>query len=188
MRRATHASIEVVDGLQHLHGIFRGVPGEHMVTFAYFKNRRFARLSDRPTTGVDPARDGCGLMWGALGCPVTATDTRDLLALLRPIFERHGFDLSVAFMLFNQRTFLALFQFFYDADSASERTRVDALYHDVLETAPRHGFPQVRTSVAYYDQLLAHAPEYARFVARLKDAIDPEHVLAPGRYGVGTRG
>jgi 4-cresol dehydrogenase (hydroxylating) len=186
LRRATRASVEKVELLQHLHEVFRGVPGEHILTFAYFRNRRYARRSDRPTADVDPARDGCGIMWGALSCPIAAGDTRELLALVKPIFERHGFDLSVALMMINPRSFIALLQFFFDRDGASERERVEALHDEILETAPRHGFPQVRTNVGGFDRVLEGAPGYARFVATLKDAVDPGHVLAPGRYGVGT--
>ena len=39
--------------------------------------------------------------------------------------------------------------------------RVREVYDEVLDTAPRHGFQQVRTSIASYDRLLDQAPDYA---------------------------
>jgi 4-cresol dehydrogenase (hydroxylating) len=184
LRRATHASLGRMEALQHLHATFRGIPSEYVVSFPYFKNRRYASRDQRPTVDVDPARDGCGMTWAVFGCPISARDTRDFLACVRPIVERHGFDFSMSLLMINARTFYALLQFFYDRDNPDECARVRDLYEEVVDAAPRSGFQQVRTSIASYDRLLEQAPEYASVVARLKRALDPENVLAPGRYGV----
>lgn len=184
-RRVAHSSLERTEALQHLHATFRGVPGEFVVSFPYFKNRRYAHRSERPLVDVDPARDGCGMTWAVFACPITARDTRDFLACVRPIVERHGFDFSMSLLTINARTFYALLQFFFDRDDPDERARVRGLYDEVLDAAPRHGFQQVRASIASYDRLLEHAPDYAALVGALKRALDPENVLAPGRYGVG---
>jgi len=186
LRAATHSSLDRLEAIPHLWDTFRGVPGEHIVSFAYFKNRRYAHRSDRPAIGVDPARDGCGMTWGAFACPITASDTRDFLACVRPIFERHGFDCSMSMLMINARTCYALVQIFFDRDDPAECVRARALYDDVVDAAPRRGFQQVRTSIGSYDRLLEHAPAYAHLVATIKTALDPANVLAPGRYGVGS--
>src|SRR5262249_54192910 len=149
----------------------------------YFKNRRYKHRSERPTTNVDPARDGCGMMWGAFACPITSRDTRDFLSCVRPIFERHGFDCSMSFLMINTRTVYALLQFFFDKDDPAECERMRVLYDEVLVAAPRAGFQQMRTSLTGYRNILEHAPEYAGLASSLKQALDPANVLAPGRYG-----
>jgi 4-cresol dehydrogenase (hydroxylating) len=184
LRGVTHSSLARMEALPHLYDTFRGVPSEFVVTFAYFKNRKYASRADRPTVDVDPARDGCGMMWGAFACPITGHDTRDFLATVRPMYERHGFDFSMSMLMINPRTFYALLQFFFDRDDPDECTRMRALYDEVLDAMPRHRFQQMRTSIAGYDRLLEHAPEYAVLAATLKQALDPGNVLAPGRYGV----
>src|SRR5207302_2053301 len=80
--------------ISDVYPIFKGIPGEDIVTFAYFKSRK-----GRPHMDVDPARDGMGLIWLAVSVPLTGKHTEALLNLCEPVFHRHGFDLSVTFIM-----------------------------------------------------------------------------------------
>lgn len=63
-----------------------------------------------------------------------------------------------------------------------------ALYEAYMENMAAAGFAAYRTNPAMQDRLVAqysfggHA--LLRFQERLKDAIDPDGILAPGRYGI----
>ncbi len=175
-----HASIEKLGVIRHIYPILKGIPGEDIVGFAYFKSRR-----GRPKTDVDPARDGAGLMWLAVACPMSGKDSARLVSLCRDCFESHGLDLSVTFIMVNARTALGLVEIFYDKDNPEESARAQSLYDTVTDVTERDGFPQYRTSVAYGDRILNRAPAFQRLANALKTAIDPANVLAPGRYGIG---
>nr|MCU0920127.1 FAD-binding oxidoreductase [Burkholderiaceae bacterium] len=57
---ALGASLPVMDSLPQVHRILKGIPTDYFLKHAYYRNRR-----PRPTEGVDPARDRCGLIWFA---------------------------------------------------------------------------------------------------------------------------
>ena len=178
--RRFFGSPEKLGVLPHVYPILKGIPGEHILGFAYFKSRR-----ERPRTNLDPARDGAGMIWLAVTCPMTGRDSHDLLSLSEPIFHRHGFDLSAGFIMVNPRSCVCLFEIFYDRSNADETARAQALYDDLAAATVTAGFQQYRTSVAYSEKILRTATEFQTFVDALKTAADPNDVIAPGRYGIG---
>jgi hypothetical protein len=127
-RRIFGSSLQKIEAIPHLYSIMKGEPGEFILGFAYFKDRK-----ERPSVDLDPARDGAGMLWLAVLCPLTGTHTNDLLQLCEPVFNKHGFDLSVVFIVVNPRSTLALMEIFYDKQDAAEGQR---------EIAPRTLPPQ----------------------------------------------
>jgi 4-cresol dehydrogenase (hydroxylating) flavoprotein subunit len=121
-RRIFGSSLQKIEAIPHLYSIMKGEPGEFILGFAYFKDRK-----ERPSVDLDPARDGAGMLWLAVLCPLTGTHTNDLLQLCEPVFNKHGFDLSVVFIVVNPRSTLALMEIFYDKQDAVEGQRALAL-------------------------------------------------------------
>jgi 4-cresol dehydrogenase (hydroxylating) len=182
-RMISGSSLEKAEAIPHLYPIMKGIPGEYIVGFSYFKNK-----GSRPTVDVDPARDGAGMLWLAALCPLTGKHTSDLLQLCEPIFHKHGFDLSLAFLMINARSVLALIEIFFDKGNPDEELRALALYDEITETTMRAGFQQYRTSVAYSDRIMQPAVELQKTLDAMRSAIDPDNLIAPGRYGIGLRG
>ena len=179
-RLVTRSSLEKAQVIPNVYPILKGIPGEYIVGFAYFKCRK-----ERPTANVDPARDGAGLMWLAVLSPMTGSHTKHLLELCEPVCHKHGFDLSTTFIMVNPRSVLSLIEIFYDKQSPEESTRARTLYDELAEATISAGFQQYRTSVAYSDRILQAAPEFQRLADAMKSAVDPLNTIAPGRYGIG---
>jgi 4-cresol dehydrogenase (hydroxylating) len=183
LRALTRGSLEKLELIPHLYPILKGVPGERIVGFAYFKSRR-----PRPEKDVDPGRHGAGLTWMAVVLPLTGRHTCELVELCEPLFERHGLDFSITFITVNARSALGLIEIFYDRDDPDERERMLALYDELAGATLAAGYQQYRASVWYAEHGLGAAPAYRRLTDALKTAVDPGRVLAPGRYGIGLDG
>lgn len=183
LRLGSGKSLQMLESVPHFHGIQKGIPTEHFVRHAYFKHP-----GERPDRDVNPARDGCGLMWVAPVAPATGQEVRALLELTRPIFARFGFEHYVAMILQNPRTMIVLMSIFFDKSQAEEVEQAQALYEALCAATGEAGYPQYRTGVAYMDRILARAPVFRDFADTLKAAADPNLILAPGRYGLGQSG
>jgi 4-cresol dehydrogenase (hydroxylating) flavoprotein subunit len=176
----TGSSVEKLELIPELYPILQGIPGERIVGFAYFKSR-----GPRPVRDVDPGRDGAGMTWMAVVSPLTGRHTSELVRLARSLFERHGLDFSITFIMVNARSALGLIELFYDRTNEDERRRMLALYDELAEATLAAGYPQYRSSVWHAQHELGATPERRRLVDALKAAVDPQRVLAPGRYGIG---
>jgi 4-cresol dehydrogenase (hydroxylating) len=91
---------------------------------------------------------------------------------------------------FWERSFLFLFGFPVTHDvEKNKKTR--AAFAKLVQIAAEHGFGEYRTAPAYQDLIMNtysfnnHA--LRRFHERLKDAVDPNGILSPGRYGIWPR-
>jgi 4-cresol dehydrogenase (hydroxylating) len=175
------APMEVFEVVPHVVSILQGVPGEFIVRFAYFKSRQ-----GRPRSDVNPARDGCGLIWFAPVAPLTGSHVNRVLDLCRPVFREHGFDFSVSLIVVNPRSAVVLMEIFYDKADPTETARARVLYEDLCGLTVRAGYQQYRTNVAYMHRLLEPVPQYQRLLDSMKRAVDPCGTLAPGRYGIGS--
>lgn len=183
LRKVTNSSLEKLQVIPHVYPILKGVPGNYIVGFAYFKSH-----GPRPTTNVDPARDNAGLIWLAVVSPLTGKHTGELVRLCEPIFHKHGFDWSCTFIMVNPRSVLGLIEIFFDKTSTDEGARAQALYQELAAETLRAGYQQYRTSIAHGAHIMDSAPEFQRMMDAMKFAIDPNNIIAPGRYGLGLEG
>lgn len=175
------APVEVLEVFPQVYPIFQGVPSEFIIGCAYFKSRR-----GRPAADRDEARDGCGFVSFAPAVPATGRDVIELLNLCRPAFRKHGIDFAISFILVNPRTLVAHMMILYDTENPDETARVRSLYDELAVLTEAAGFQQYRTNSAFMDRILAGTPDCRRVAETIKSALDPDNILAPGRYGVGS--
>ncbi len=174
-------SLPVMAFTPYIYDILRGVPTEHFVRHAWFRNRR-----PRPDCDVDPAADACGLIWFAPILPMTGAALAPYLEDCRRRFAAHGFDFYVALLLMNPRAVIPLMAILYDRAAAGQAERARALHDELVAAMQAAGYQPYRAGLLTWPRLWANAPALAALNARLKAAVDPAGVLAPGRYGIGA--
>lgn len=180
VERVAGASLQVLDSSPHVHRILQGIPTDYFVKHAYYRSRR-----RRPETAIDPARDGCGLIWFAPILPFTSQHMLPFLDQARLRFEEAGLDFWVAAMLMNPRSVTCLMNILYDKDDPDESRRAAELYAQLVSDMRAAGYQQYRASLLAWSALYQDAPTVGRLNATLKAAVDPGNILAPGRYGIG---
>lgn len=183
LRRITElgarTSLPVLESAPYVHKILQGIPTEYFVKHAYYRYRH-----PRPLADVHPARDRCGLIWFAPILPFTNEHVWPYLDACRARFAAHGFDFYVAMLLMNPRSVICLMAIIYDRDSIDETEHSQQLYRELLEHMHANHFQQYRAGLQSWPDLFSDAPELQQLHARIKKAIDPDGILAPGHYGV----
>ncbi len=64
IRRLFGKTPEVLEAVEPIHALMKGVPTEYFLKHGYFRNS-----ANCPDSNIDPARDGCGLTWFAPSHP-----------------------------------------------------------------------------------------------------------------------
>lgn len=116
---------------------------------------------------------------------------------VRRIFERGAAFLQSqdavrggigAVFVMGARTAVIVFAIVFDATNEAESRRAYEVGGQLLDLCADEGYSEYRTHITYMDRLASklsynnHA--YQRFCETLKDAVDPNGVLSPGRYGI----
>ncbi len=158
----------------------RGEPGGRFHAGAYWRCRRGLPL-DFPA-GADPALDGCGLLWVSPILPMRGADALGLHALVSPIFSQHGFDLFVTFSLVNERSLCAVLTIAYDRENAAETARARICHRAVFDAVMEAGYIPYRVGIESMALLDREDDVFWKVAARIKDALDPQGTIAPGRY------
>lgn len=169
--------LEVMRLLPEMSKILKGVSTETILASAYVKSKQ-----PPPSSNLNPAEDGCGIMWLAPALPASGTDAQKLLDMTRPLYQKHGFDFSACFTLMNSRTFFFLLGIFFDQEDADEKARAFALFHDLSAVTKAAGYKPYRLGINSMDKFLDETPELGAFFAGIKSAVDPANILAPGKY------
>jgi 4-cresol dehydrogenase (hydroxylating) flavoprotein subunit len=182
VNRMLGKSSEFTDVMVPAINLFRGIPTDEFVRQAYFKSH-----AKKPDTDIDPARDGCGLVWIGPVVPFTSTHVMKALALTKRIFDQHEFDFFVEVIIESARSVIVLVGVFYDRHSEVEADRARAWYHAARDAYFENGYPPYRATSMSMPQALNANPVAREFLATIKHAVDPGNVIAPGRYGTPGR-
>ncbi len=128
---------------------------------------------------------------GHVGCspvmPVNGALAMEHFRQSKARYDEFDMDYQAMFTI-GERTMASLNQAFYDRDNPEMMKRVKALIHALLEDATHKRFGEVRTHI---DEMDAVAATYDfnnhalwRLNERLKDAVDPNGILSPGKNGI----
>lgn len=162
--------------------LFRGIPTDDFVRQAYFKSHR-----SKPARDIDPARDGCGFVWIGPVVPFNATHVMKALSVTKGIFDRHEFDFFVEIIVESARTVIILVGVFYERNDPIEAARARNWYDEACDAYLHAGYPPYRATSMSMAGAMDSNPVAKDLLAAMKSAVDPQNLIAPGRYGMPLR-
>jgi len=102
----------------------------------------------------------------------------------RSIYEDHALDYTVMNVC-GPRFARGLHVITFNREDADERARADACYRKMSEEVARRGVFVGRAPLDYHELHMGQAMRSFRDAcSAIKRALDPNGVIAPGRYGI----
>jgi 4-cresol dehydrogenase (hydroxylating) flavoprotein subunit len=119
--------------------------------------------------------------------PLTGRDARAQCDLLRPIMERRGFD-YVGGIILTPRSLVHVFEFVYDTKDEQQVRDAHAACREMVQAAAGAGYGEYRAHLDVMD-LVAEQYDWGdhalrRFNETIKDVLDPNGILSPGKQGI----
>ena len=164
-----------LDLLRPLFGLLQGVPTDQPLASAYWRTRF------PPPAAMDPDLDGCGLLWCS---PVTAADgaqAEELVALAGGTLLSYGFEPAISLTMITERSLACIVSITYDRHLPGEDEKAAACYYELLRRLSAAGFYCYRMT-SQSSAGLKSSPGYDGLLRSLKRNLDPNQILAPGRY------
>lgn len=158
--------------------IVGGRPNRTAMPLAYWRSGRPVDIS----SPLDPGRDGCGLIWYAPLVEAKPEAVRRHVEIVGELMPRFGMEPMITLITLSERCFVSTVPLLFDLGSAKEAAAAQHCLAALLESGAEQGFFPYRVGSQSMEWLMAKAPRYWRLVGELKRAIDPNGIIAPGRY------
>jgi 4-cresol dehydrogenase (hydroxylating) len=158
-------------------GLMQGVPGEHAMRSVYWRKKC------APPAVPDPDKDSCGLLWCGAVAPARADFVREMNGAAVEILLASGFEPAISMTYLSERAVTSVISICYDRAVAGEDERALRCYGHLVATLESRGFLPYRLGVQSMSSMSCGSA-YEKALRHLKQALDPNGVLAPARYSV----
>ncbi len=102
------------------------------------------------------------------------------------ILHDNKLDYAAGIFLYGPRSGMVISKITYDKSVEGEAERVSVVLKELHDWVTKEGLQVYRSSISMMDYVLDCAPEYKSLVSKIKRSIDPNNIIAPGKYGIGS--
>ena len=155
--------------------LMRGVPSTHPLHSLYWR-----KTSPIPKD-IDPDRDGCGLMWCSPIAPAEGHHAEAVAAIADRIIYEYGFEPMISITLVGERFLACVITIAYDRAVEGDDERALRCSRELRQALADSGYYPYRLGIQSMDTAYSNGP-FNDTVRTLKRALDPNDILAPGRY------
>lgn len=135
-----------------------------------------------PAGRIDPDRDGCGVVWLCPAVAFSGVPVQEVAAAIERIVPQFGLDPVAGMQCVTPRSIHAFVSLFYNRDDAGADARAMACHDRLFEEFASLGAHPYRLGIHSMRRWRQTGDPFAALVDRLKLAVDPARILAPGRY------
>jgi 4-cresol dehydrogenase (hydroxylating) flavoprotein subunit len=158
---------------------FLGIPLAGSVPITYWRKKTAMPM---PLTNLDPDRDGCGIIWCSPTVPFNGHDIKAASTIIEETMNKYGFESNLCLNAVAERSIDITAAILFDRNNPGDDERAITCYNEMLNKLCTAGYVPYRLTVHSMKGLLDNRDDYAQVLKRIKDSLDPNGILAPGRY------
>ncbi len=135
---------------------------------------------------MNPDRDRCGMIWMSPIVPFTGKDIAKAVEIINSIVHKYPFEPAISLQCMTERAINIIGSINWDRDVPGEDEQAEKCYAELNATLKANGFFPYRDTTMGMQMKVEEGIDdpYIRFLSDIKHAIDPNNILAPGRYNI----
>jgi 4-cresol dehydrogenase (hydroxylating) len=158
-------------------GLFLGMPNNDNVRSLYTE-----KSCPIPDGDLDPDRDRCGAMWLCPEIPFDGATVANVIGSCENILRSSGYDPVIGMSAVTARTLRVFISIFYDRNEPGEDDRAMRCNDQLLKALFEAGMFPFRLGIHSMHAANQAAGACWDLIRQIKDSLDPNDILAPGRY------
>ncbi len=160
--------------------IMLGQPNQVALPLAYWRHPTGGTFTQKEV--LNPAKDGCGLLWYA---PLVAMKQEVIARFIDFVRQTcHAYQIEPLITLTNLRHDLtdSTIPILFNPTDSEAAAQAKACLNALVEKGLQQGFIPYRLNIEQQSELLDRNEICWQLVSTIKQRVDPEGVIAPGRY------
>ncbi|WP_394383008.1 FAD-binding oxidoreductase [Roseateles sp. BYS87W] len=157
--------------------LVRGRPNETALPITYWRSRL-----EQPKSGHNPAHDGCGLFWYAPLVPMRPDSVRKFVNFATATLRHHKLEPLITLTSQGDRLFDSTIPLLFDRKDPSASDSAREALETLITSGRSLGFYPYRLHIQSQEAHGQRQATSAQLAKRLRRALDPDDLLAPGRY------
>ena len=162
--------------LKPVYGLMKGIPTETQLDSTYWRKKHL------PPKQMNPDRDGCGLIWCAPVAPLDGTHATKINQIATETMLQHRFEPIISMTILTGRSLGCVIAISYDREVEGEDSRAMDCYQELLDKLALAGYYPYRLGIQSMTLLAQGEDSFQELLVKLKNTIDPNNILSPGRY------
>ncbi|GIU35507.1 FAD-binding oxidoreductase [Shewanella schlegeliana] len=158
--------------------IMRGVPCDVALPLAYWRND----LAPTSYEALNPARDNCGLLWYAPLIPVSNSKIREFVDMVRSVCPKYGVEPLITMTALRHDCIDSTIPLLFNRRDAEAIKNAKRCLDELFMQGCKRGFVPYRLNVEQQLHFLSADDPHWTLVRKIKQAMDPNNIIAPKRY------
>lgn len=161
--------------------IIHGKPNDMSLKLVYWKSKNFQNLYNN----LEPDKNRAGLIWFAPLVPMKANAVQIFIEIVERICAQYGIEPLITMTTISERCFDCTIPILFDFNDPVYTKRAEECHKALFDAAKKEGFIPYRIDINSMDKIINPNDPFWKVVASIKNAIDPNHIIAPRRYEPG---
>jgi 4-cresol dehydrogenase (hydroxylating) len=169
----------MLHAMRPLYGLSRGIPTDEALKSVYWP------LKEQPVDDPpDPDNSPCGILYCLPFIPSTGACAREAIDLAEKEFSEHGFVPYITLNVVDEKSSECVITLAFRKTNEEETSRAHACIETLQARYLEEGFIPYRVGIQSMDQIVDESDVFWRTVRDLKQVLDPNNIISPGRYNL----